>query len=255
VPRFCMWCTSGGTYQWEQKTNEAVSTSLGAMVLALPIPMIASPERTDGRTDDLLKKAAISLGTVRSQKTSLGQLKRPRESQQKNNWLPVRCCSSATCEMCLLRCGILLACVRACVRCCDEEEDTKGRVEECDPHYAASSYSPSHNVCLTGTCPGSSTLPGTWTSRPGNFFRLGYTAREPGLQDLEILWASYVLSGRFLRFVITLEKFPSVGIDWLVTKHLSARGMLDPKGGLHCFQCSNKTWTHPFDASETLTII
>lgn len=60
--------------------------------------------------------------------------------------------------------------VRACVRRCDEEEDTKGRVEECDPHYAASSYSPSHNVCLTGTCPGSSTLPGTWTSRPGNFF-------------------------------------------------------------------------------------
>ncbi len=118
MPRFCMWCTSGGTYQWEQKTNEAVSTSLGAMVLALPIPMIASPERTDGRTDDLLKKAAISLGTVRSQKTSLGQLKRPRESQQKNNWLPVRCCSSATCEMCLLRCGILLACVRACVRAC-----------------------------------------------------------------------------------------------------------------------------------------
>lgn len=154
--------------------------------------MIASAERTDGRTDDLLKKAAISLSRRLEQcgrrRQAWGNWRGLERASKKNNWLPVRCCSSATWEVCLLRCEILLACVRACVRCCcEEEQDTKGGVEECDPHYAAPSYSPSHNVCLTGGLLGliypardldfktweknSAWLycPGTWTSRPGNF--------------------------------------------------------------------------------------
>jgi hypothetical protein len=30
-------------------------------------------------------------------------------------------------------------------------------------------------------------------------------------------------------------------VDWSVIKHLNAQGRPDPKGGLHCFQCPNKT--------------
>ncbi len=54
-----------------------------------------------------------------------------------------------------------------------------------------------------GACSGSSTLPGTWTSRPGKKIRLDYNAREPGLQDLEILWPSC-----FIRAVLTIRKNP-----------------------------------------------
>jgi hypothetical protein len=37
-------------------------------------------------------------------------------------------------------------------------------------------------------------------------------------------------------------------------KNLNAQGRADPKGGLHCFQCPNKTWTFPLGPSNTLTI-
>jgi hypothetical protein len=42
-------------------------------------------------------------------------------------------------------------------------------------------------------------------------------------------------------------------VDWSVTKHLSAQGRPNPKGGLCCFWCPNKTWTPPLDACDTLT--
>jgi hypothetical protein len=41
-------------------------------------------------------------------------------------------------------------------------------------------------------------------------------------------------------------------VNQLVTKHLSAQGRLNPKGGLHCFWYPNKTWTPPIDAYGTL---
>jgi hypothetical protein len=44
-------------------------------------------------------------------------------------------------------------------------------------------------------------------------------------------------------------------VDWPVTEHLSAEGRSDPRGGLCCFWCPNKTWTPPHGTSNTLTII
>ncbi len=44
-------------------------------------------------------------------------------------------------------------------------------------------------------------------------------------------------------------------VDWLVTKHLSAQGKPNPKGGLYYFCCQNKSWTSPLHACDTLTII
>jgi hypothetical protein len=41
-------------------------------------------------------------------------------------------------------------------------------------------------------------------------------------------------------------------INWLVTKHLSAHGRLNPRGGLHCLWYPNTTWTPPIDAFATL---
>ncbi len=35
-------------------------------------------------------------------------------------------------------------------------------------------------------------------------------------------------------------------VDWLVTEHFSAQGRLDPRGGLYCFWCPNKTSTPLF---------
>jgi hypothetical protein len=40
-----------------------------------------------------------------------------------------------------------------------------------------------------------------------------------------------------------------------VTKHLNAQGRSDPRGGLSCFWCPNKTWTSPLEASHTLTVV
>jgi len=44
-------------------------------------------------------------------------------------------------------------------------------------------------------------------------------------------------------------------VDRSVTEHLSAQLRSDPRGGLCCFWCPNKTWTPPHGASDTLTII
>jgi hypothetical protein len=44
-------------------------------------------------------------------------------------------------------------------------------------------------------------------------------------------------------------------VDQPMTKHLSAQGRKDPRGGLHCFWCPNKTWTLSPCASDTLTIV
>jgi hypothetical protein len=44
-------------------------------------------------------------------------------------------------------------------------------------------------------------------------------------------------------------------VNQLVTKHLSAQGRLDPRGGLHCFWYPNKTWTPSLDAFGTLKLV
>jgi hypothetical protein len=44
-------------------------------------------------------------------------------------------------------------------------------------------------------------------------------------------------------------------VYWLVTEHLSAQGRPDPRGGLNCLWCANKTWTCPLEASDTLVIV
>jgi hypothetical protein len=41
----------------------------------------------------------------------------------------------------------------------------------------------------------------------------------------------------------------------LVIKYFSTQGRPDPMGGLYCFLCSNKTWTPPLGASDTLIIV
>ncbi len=38
-------------------------------------------------------------------------------------------------------------------------------------------------------------------------------------------------------------------------EHLNVQGRLDLRGGLHCFQSPNKTWTPPFSAFDSLTIV
>jgi hypothetical protein len=40
-----------------------------------------------------------------------------------------------------------------------------------------------------------------------------------------------------------------------VTEHLSTQGRPDPREGLHCFWCPNKTWIPPIGASDTLKIV
>jgi hypothetical protein len=44
-------------------------------------------------------------------------------------------------------------------------------------------------------------------------------------------------------------------VEQLVSKHLSTQGRLDPRGGLCCFGCPNKTWIPPIDASSALKIV
>ncbi len=44
-------------------------------------------------------------------------------------------------------------------------------------------------------------------------------------------------------------------VDQLVTEHLNAQGSLDPRGGLCCFWCPNKTWTSSLGTFDTLTIV
>jgi hypothetical protein len=44
-------------------------------------------------------------------------------------------------------------------------------------------------------------------------------------------------------------------VDQLVTEHLNAQGKPNPRQGLCCFWCPNKTWTLPLRTFDTLTII
>jgi hypothetical protein len=44
-------------------------------------------------------------------------------------------------------------------------------------------------------------------------------------------------------------------VNWLVTEHLSTQGRPDPKGGLHCSWCSNKTSTPPIGPLGALKIV
>jgi hypothetical protein len=44
-------------------------------------------------------------------------------------------------------------------------------------------------------------------------------------------------------------------VDRPMTKQLSTQGRPDPKGGLHCLWCPNKTWILPLVAFNTLTIV
>jgi len=49
---------------------------------------------------------------------------------------------------------------------------------------------------------------------------------------------------------------PNYGrVNPLGSEHLSAQGTSDPKGGLHCFWCPNKTWIPPITTSSALKII
>jgi len=40
-----------------------------------------------------------------------------------------------------------------------------------------------------------------------------------------------------------------------VIEDLNVQGKQDPRGRLYCFQCLNKTWTHPIGLYGTLEII
>jgi hypothetical protein len=44
-------------------------------------------------------------------------------------------------------------------------------------------------------------------------------------------------------------------VNWPVTEHLSAQGRPDPKGGLRCSWCSNKTSTSPIGPPGALKIV
>jgi hypothetical protein len=43
--------------------------------------------------------------------------------------------------------------------------------------------------------------------------------------------------------------------DQSVIKHLNAQGKPDPRGGLHCFWCPNRSWTPPLYTFDTVIII
>jgi hypothetical protein len=44
-------------------------------------------------------------------------------------------------------------------------------------------------------------------------------------------------------------------VNWLMTEHLSVQGRQDPRGGLCCFWCPNKTWTPFTCVSGSLKIV
>jgi hypothetical protein len=50
-------------------------------------------------------------------------------------------------------------------------------------------------------------------------------------------------------------KKSSYRVERPVTEHLIVQGRPDSRGGLIVFWCPNKTWTSPFDTSNTLTIV
>jgi hypothetical protein len=51
------------------------------------------------------------------------------------------------------------------------------------------------------------------------------------------------------------EKSLYTKVEQPMSNHLSAQGRLDPRGGLHCFWCPNKTWTLAIGASDALKIV
>jgi hypothetical protein len=55
-------------------------------------------------------------------------------------------------------------------------------------------------------------------------------------------------------FIFSILEEKGHRVDWLVTEHLSAQCRPDPRGGLNCLWCANKTWTPPLEASDTLVI-
>jgi hypothetical protein len=40
-----------------------------------------------------------------------------------------------------------------------------------------------------------------------------------------------------------------------MSDHLNAQSKSDPRGGLCCFSCPNKTWTHPIGTYDTLKLV
>ncbi len=67
------------------------------------------------------------------------------------------------------------------------------------------------------------------------------------------LWEWFVLGEHCQVENGSQKRYPRV--DQLVTEHLSVKDKPDPRGGLHCFCCPNKTWTYPLGESNTLTIV
>jgi hypothetical protein len=46
----------------------------------------------------------------------------------------------------------------------------------------------------------------------------------------------------------------SLVVNWVATIRLNVQNKLDPRGGLQCFLCLNKTLTPPIDAFGALKI-
>jgi hypothetical protein len=57
-----------------------------------------------------------------------------------------------------------------------------------------------------------------------------------------------------MRMIPSWKILETLRVELPVSKHLSAQGRPVPRGGLHCFWSSNKTWTPPLGASVALKI-
>ncbi len=64
-------------------------------------------------------------------------------------------------------------------------------------------------------------------------------------------WGLTILSLSFRNF----NSWEISRVNWSITEYLSTQGRLDPRGGLCCLWCSNKTWTPSPGACDTLTVI
>jgi hypothetical protein len=74
---------------------------------------------------------------------------------------------------------------------------------------------------------------------------------EPKMMQIRNLILLYLILSKIYTYLIILL----IKVNWLVTRHLNAKGRLDPRGGLHYFWCPNKTWTLPIDAFGALKIV
>ncbi len=71
-----------------------------------------------------------------------------------------------------------------------------------------------------------------------------------------LAWAnSLSTSGCLLTWLNHLNFSLSTRVDWPVIEHLSVQGRPNPKEGLRCFRCANKTWIPLLAASDTLPIV